>query len=124
MSAPTASTTGIGSQLGAILDAIPAMVALVDIELRHRHGNEDYLHHFGVTDGALRGSGLTDVCGEPASAVLRGHAERALVGEKVRWEGWLPAGNGADVRFVRGGSACRFARPAAASTAVSSSCAT
>ena len=89
----------IGSQLGAVLDAIPAMVALLDAGLCHRHANEDYVRFTGMTAAALSGCNLDKIA---AATILRGYAERALSGEKVSWDGWLPGSAGADARFVKG----------------------
>ena len=89
----------IGSQLGAVLDAIPAMVALLDCGLCHRHANDDYVRFTGMTDAVLTGCHLDKIA---AAIILRGHAERAMSGEKVSWEGWLPGSDGADARFVKG----------------------
>jgi PAS domain S-box-containing protein len=85
------------AQLRAILDGIPARVALYDRERRHCYVNREYASFVGSEPEAILGRTLAEVMGpdtyallEPFYRQLRPHSARALAGEASRWEGWLP----------------------------------
>ncbi len=96
------------AQLRAILDAIPARVALYDRERRHRYVNREYASFVGRAPEAVVGLTLPEVMGretyaklEPFYLQLRPHSARALAGEASRWEGWLPYSAGGAPAFVQ-----------------------
>ncbi|MFZ1426017.1 MAG: PAS domain S-box protein [Geminicoccaceae bacterium] len=89
------------AQLGAILDGIPARIALLDRDRRHRYVNQEYARFVGQTPPALLGRTVADVLGAAAFATVRPLGDRALAGETVCWDGWLPYDDGADLRFVQ-----------------------
>ena len=83
--------------LRAVLDAIPARVALYDRERRHRYVNRAYADFVGRAPEEVVGLTLAEVMGADTYAKvesfylqLRPHSARALAGEASRWEGWLP----------------------------------
>lgn len=89
------------AQLGAVLDGIPARVALLDRERRHRYVNHEYTRFIGQPAAMLLGRTVAEVIGAAAFDVVRDHGQRALEGETVQWTGWLPYADGADQRFVQ-----------------------
>src|SRR3954447_4521922 len=86
-------------QLRAVLDSIPARVALIDRERRHLYVNQEYARFLGRDPAAVFGHRVSDVIGQAAFEVVRPLGERALAGETVRWDGWLPYADGQ--RFVQ-----------------------
>ena len=89
------------AQLGVILDGIPARIALLDRDRRHRYVNQEYARFAGQTPQALLGRMVAEVLGAAAFETVRAHGDRALAGETVCWDGWLPCDDGADLRYVQ-----------------------
>ena len=96
------------SQLRAILEAIPARVALYDRERRHRYVNREYARFVGREPEEVIGLTLAEVMGpetyahlEPFYRQLRPHSARALAGETSSWEGWLPYSAQGEPCFVQ-----------------------
>ena len=87
--------------LGAVLDGIPARIALLDRDRRHRYVNQDYARFVGHAPQALLGRTVAEVLGAAAFATVRSLGDRALAGETVSWDGWLPYAEGADLRYVQ-----------------------
>jgi two-component system NtrC family sensor kinase len=83
------------ARLRLVLDAIPARVSLLDREERHCYVNNEYAELVGRPVDEILGRTAAEVLGTAAYDSLRPHAERALAGETVHHEGWLP--------FRRGG---------------------
>jgi PAS domain S-box-containing protein len=91
----TAATLALtDSRLRQLLDAIPARVSLLDREQRHCYVNKEYAELAGRPTDHILGRTAADVLGAAAFESLRPDAERALAGETVRWEGWLPFAQG------------------------------
>ena len=78
------------AQMRAVLDSIPARIALLDRGRRHRYVNQEYAAFLGKPAEAILGRTVAQMIGAKAYAQLRVHGARALAGETVRWEGWLP----------------------------------
>jgi two-component system NtrC family sensor kinase len=76
-------------QLRAILDTIPARVAFIDRQRRHRYVNHEYIMLVGRAESEILGRTVAEVLGDEAFEHLRPFGERALAGETVRCEGWL-----------------------------------
>ena len=76
-------------QLRAILDTIPARVAFIDRQRRHRYVNHEYMMLVGRPESEILGRTVAEVLGDEVFEQLRTFGERALAGETVRWEGWL-----------------------------------
>lgn len=87
----------------AVLDAIPARIALLDRERRHCYVNQEYAAFVGKPPEEILGRTVAQVIGAAAYALVRRNGARALAGETVRWEGWLPyrAGGSEEARFVQ-----------------------
>jgi two-component system NtrC family sensor kinase len=88
-------------KLRAFLDGIPAIVAFLDHDRRHRYVNKHYAAFFGTTQDALLGSLVDDLLGPSSLAELRPHIERALAGESNIWEGWTSPPGLAEKRYVQ-----------------------
>jgi len=84
------SLTGINeAQLRAVLDGIPARIALLDRERRYRYVNREYVDFAGKPEEEILGRTIPEVLAEEAFATFYPQGERALAGEIVPWEGWL-----------------------------------
>ncbi len=72
--------------LRQLVDASPAMVSYVDSDGRFRLANRAFENWLGTSRNELYGRHLRDVLGEEPFEAIRGHTERALRGESVRFE--------------------------------------
>ena len=72
--------------LRQLVDASPAMVSYVDSDGRFRLTNRAFEKWLGATRDDLYGRHLREVLGEGPFEAIRGHVERALKGESVRFE--------------------------------------
>jgi two-component system NtrC family sensor kinase len=87
------------AQQRLILDNIPARVAFVDSERRHRYVNKRYLDLLERAVDDVIGHTVAETLGEETAAVLRPLSDRALQGEVVQWQGWITYPRGGE-RFV------------------------
>jgi PAS domain S-box-containing protein len=87
--------------LRMLLDNIPARVALLDRDQRHRYVNQEYIQFVGRPLEAILGRTLIEITGAEPYPPLRGLGERALAGEAARWEGWMPRFDTGEPRFVQ-----------------------
>jgi PAS domain S-box-containing protein len=71
-------------RLRLITNALPVLIAYVDVELRYRFNNEAYRAWFGVSPDQALGRHIQEVAGEGFFQAARPHLERALSGERVR----------------------------------------
>ena len=85
----------LGDDIGAILDALPAMVGYWDADLRNRVANRAYVEFFGLTPEQIRGRHASEVLGPELYALNRPHIERALAGEPQLFERTLIDQSGA-----------------------------
>ena len=93
MSGDAAASSGLiagGSELRMLLDSVPARVALLDRNRRHWYVNQDYARFVGRPVEEILGRTVQELVGEAPYAELRPLGARALAGEVVRWEGWMP----------------------------------
>src|SRR6185369_14968969 len=77
-------------QLRAILDNMPACIVLVDRQLRHRYVNNAYCKFSDKPAEEVLGRTVAEVFGAEAAAARMPMIERALAGEIVSGEGWMP----------------------------------
>lgn len=77
-------------QLQSVLDAVPAMVAVITAERNYRYVNKHYESFFGLPSDTLVGRAVVEVVGADAAKVLHPYFQRALAGEIVHSEGWVP----------------------------------
>ena len=76
----------LGEDLGAILDALPAMVGYWDVDLHNRFANRAYVEFLGLTPEEIRGRHAREVLEPELYALNRRHIERALAGEPQLFE--------------------------------------
>ncbi|WP_245593606.1 putative bifunctional diguanylate cyclase/phosphodiesterase [Azospirillum halopraeferens] len=84
-----------------IVDCMPTMVALLDTERRHIFANQAYLDFMQVTMADLTGRTVAEVMGAELFRSTRGAADRALAGETVQAEGWIPDPGGGQRYMLR-----------------------
>jgi PAS domain S-box-containing protein len=96
-----AGLTAGEAELRLLLDNIPARVALLDRQRRHCYVNQEYVRFVGRPAEAILGRTVADLIGTGPFAQLRPYGDRALAGEPVSWEGWMPHHEGREPRFVQ-----------------------
>ena len=82
------------TRLRLVLEAMPARVSLLDRDQRHCYVNNEYAELAGRPVDEILGRTAAEILGTAAYESLKPHAERALAGETLRWEGWLPFARG------------------------------
>jgi PAS domain S-box-containing protein len=92
---------GSDAQLRMLLDNIPARVALLDRERRHRYVNQEYVQFAGRPMESILGRTVAEITGAETFAALRGLSDKALAGETVQWEGWMLRHDDGEPRFVQ-----------------------
>ena len=80
--------------LRQLVDASPAMVSYVDSSGRFRLANRSFENWLGTDRNELYGQHLREVLGDGPYESIRGHMERALEGESVRFERLIATLNG------------------------------
>ena len=81
-------------RLRTITDNAPAMIAIVDRDLRYRFQNHAYTDWFGIAPDALIGTDARQFWGEATYAHLRPALDAVFAGERVAVEYPLPGRNG------------------------------
>jgi PAS domain S-box-containing protein len=87
-------------QLKFVANAVPALIAYIDREMRYVWVNESYRRWFGYAPEWIRGRLISEVLGGAVWEVLRPYAERALAGEEVTFAQRLSYKSG-PVRDIR-----------------------
>ncbi len=100
LSGAESSAAGLDTLL-QIVDCMPTMVALLDTERRHIFANQAYLDFMQVTMADLTGRTVAEVMGAELFRSTRGAADRALAGETVQAEGWIPDPGGGQRYMLR-----------------------
>lgn len=77
-------------QLRLITDALPSLIAYVDREWRYVFANQTYEAWFGRPPSEFLGKTISDVLGEEVFQTIRPFGERALRGERVKYEALMP----------------------------------
>jgi PAS domain S-box-containing protein len=97
---PTEEPAWGGPQhLGALVDAIPALVSAVDPSFIYRFVNRSYSEWFGRPASEIVGRHMADVLGADTFAFIRPKLEATLAGETIKYEATLPYRTGGH-RFV------------------------
>ncbi|MDX2185851.1 MAG: PAS domain S-box protein [Opitutaceae bacterium] len=78
------------AELKLVVDTMPALVSYVDNRHRYVFVNQAYEKWFGVDPQTMRGRDIADFLGEKAYERVRPHLNKALSGESVRYEEYLP----------------------------------
>ena len=87
------------SRLTALIDAVPALVSVVDRDFIYRYVNRSYSEWFGRPASEVVGRHMSEVLGAEAFAIIKPRFEATLTGEIVQYEGTLPYLTGG-TRFV------------------------
>lgn len=77
-----------------IVDALPALVSLIDEDLRYRLVNATYTKWFKVSGDQIVGKTVTEVLGAEAFARVQPWMEKALAGQEVSFRDHLPYSHG------------------------------
>ena len=89
-----AARSGDEDDLRLVVDAVPALLALVDRKGRYRFNNRLYQEWFGRPHEKLAGCHLREVLGYDAFEEIRDSAATALAGETVSYEREVPYRDG------------------------------
>lgn len=81
-------------ELQLVTDAMPALIAYIDTDRRYRFANRTYEQWFNVRREDVYGRTLAEVIGQPGFELVREHVDRALAGEAVQFERWMPYAHG------------------------------
>lgn len=74
------------AQLRLITDAVPAMIAYVDVEQRFRFHNRAYEKSFGLSSMQMENKTMREVMGEELYEIVRPRVEQVLAGYPVDYE--------------------------------------
>lgn len=80
--------------LRAILNALPALVAYWDRDLRNRMANDAYVDYFGRRPEEMRGMHIRELLGPKLYELNRPYIERALAGEQQLFDREIPTPSG------------------------------
>ncbi|MDH4189710.1 MAG: PAS domain S-box protein [Betaproteobacteria bacterium] len=72
--------------LRAMTDNMPAMVALIDRDMRYRYANRRYCAFFGLDPEAIAGRTVAEALGEEAGRFIAPYVRRALDGDMAHYE--------------------------------------
>jgi PAS domain S-box-containing protein len=78
------------AKLRLITDSLPTLISFVGQDFCYQSANKTYEKWFGIPQAGLVGKSVREVLGESAFETLRPHMERALSGETVSYQGWIP----------------------------------
>ena len=92
--APTDQPSENEDRLRFVANAVPALLAYLDIGARYMWANETYRRWFGIAPEEIRGRHISEVLGAAAWEQLRPYIERALQGEEVTFETRIEYKNG------------------------------
>ena len=95
----TGRSWGGRDHLGALVDAIPALVSAVDPTFVYRFVNRSYSEWFGRPAAEIVGRHMADVLGADTFAFIKPKLQATLAGETVNYEATLPYRTGGH-RFV------------------------
>jgi PAS domain S-box-containing protein len=87
-------------ELQRLTDSLTVLVSFVDKDYRYQLNNAAYVSWFGPNAASLVGRRMVDVLGEAAYAKALPRMERALAGERLSFEDYLPYSTGPG-RFIR-----------------------
>ena len=95
-------------QLRIITNALPSLIAYVDRNGRYGFVNRAYVEWFGLSPREIVGKSVSEVLGEEAFETIQPYVDRALSGERLRYEArvkyhnsrsrWIEASYVPDVR--------------------------
>lgn len=77
-------------ELRLLTDSMPGLVGFIGLDLKYKYMNQRYEEWFGEKRETLLNKAVPEVVGEDAASVLRPFLQRALRGEEVRFEAFVP----------------------------------
>lgn len=80
-----------GEDIRALFDAVPALIAVIDADMRFEYANRAHHDLHGRPARPLAGSGLQEILGASAFANIEPFVLRALKGERVRFDVEIPS---------------------------------
>jgi PAS domain S-box-containing protein len=89
------------ARLRFITDAAPMLISYIGADQRYRQANAAYGHWFGRQRRDVVGRTMRDVLGDQAWRAVSPYVDRALLGEEVRFESWVPYATGGP-RWIQG----------------------
>ncbi|WP_448190147.1 putative bifunctional diguanylate cyclase/phosphodiesterase [Azospirillum sp. sgz301742] len=107
LDALAASLTGSDTDVPAldtllqVMEAMPVMIGLFDTHRRHVYANPAYQSFMGNGLPDLSGRTIAEVLGDDHFRVTQAMADRALRGEVVQTEGWMPHPSGGQHYVIR-----------------------
>ncbi|MEQ1636197.1 MAG: PAS domain S-box protein [Methylococcales bacterium] len=81
------------SELSLIMDATPALMSYLDVNLRYLRVNATYENWFGISAGQILGQSVRSIIGETSWAIVQPYFEKALTGERVSFDQIIPYGD-------------------------------
>ncbi|HYO07601.1 MAG TPA: ATP-binding protein [Tepidisphaeraceae bacterium] len=78
------------AQLRLVTDALPALVSYVTGDYRYQLANRTYGEWFGLEPDRVIGQHMRDVVGERTFELVKPYIDRALAGERARFDGPVP----------------------------------
>jgi two-component system NtrC family sensor kinase len=84
-----------------LLDNVPARVSQLDRNRRHWYVNQEYARFVGYPVEAILGRTVEEIVGRGPYGEFRSLGARALAGETVSWEGWMPHHRTKEPLFVQ-----------------------
>lgn len=87
------------AEVRALLESMPLMVAVFDASRRLAYGNSAYGRFIGADVAGCIGMRLSDYMGEKVQRAVDRAVGKALRGEQVKLEGWMPHPSG-EPRFI------------------------
>jgi PAS domain S-box-containing protein len=88
------------AQLRLVIDGMPGLVSYIDAGLHYRFANKVYGEWFGRPTTEVVGMSVPEVLGEQAFRRVQPYMQRALAGESVTYEAFLPY-RGSTGRYIR-----------------------
>lgn len=87
------------ARLRLITNALPALISYIDADFRYRLANQSYERWFNRAPDTIVGMLVIELIGENAFRQVQPHMEKALAGETVEYEEWIPYVGGQ--RYIR-----------------------
>jgi PAS domain S-box-containing protein len=83
------------AELRLIMDATPALISYLNVDLCYQRVNATYEHWFGLSAQQVLGQNARDLVGEKSWEIIGPYLEKALAGEQVEFDQAIPYGNSA-----------------------------
>ncbi len=77
-------------KLYRLIDAMPLCIAFIDNQYIYRYINQCYVHWFELQPEQILGKHLSEIIGEESFAKVSNFIKRALDGEELRYQTYLP----------------------------------